>query len=262
MNLKLIIGDKTLPIVLPDSLNEMNLKQVLAYAEFYGTDITFDQAVNFVFCCLGLSIKIFKRIPPEDLHQLIVVNDYIKVVSEQILTLQKLPRKKNLFGPADNFENITGLEYTVADIHFTNWCESKSTEQLDLLIATLYRPRKGISITSNTNGDRRVKFNVSTYTNSLSQIKKWSFVEKQLVALYYSGNREQLSRMYKAVFFSKGSKKKKVTSPNDNFQTIMMSIAEQGVFGDLDKVESEYIHNIYKYLEMKAIEAENTENIN
>ena len=159
---------------------------------------------------------------------------------------------RRYYGPADKLFNITLAEYIKAEVFYTNYLKNNDEEQLNKLIAVLYRKRKlFISKKSETyRGDLRRKFNDHLVSLHAKKLNKLPAEVKTAIAIYYEGCRAFLHKQFPGVFKSSGTGRQ---SGVDG----MLALVDALTGGDVTKTEnvrSSYLYDVMVHLQ-KAIEA-------
>lgn len=174
---------------------------------------------------------------------------------------QKLPKVKvpgiTFYGPTDALFNTVFAEYLDLVNYFNEYAISQDPNDLDLMVATIYRPKKPdyetISTTPEFDGDIRVKYNPNLTQHYAKQLTKLPFHVKHAIYLYVascqhfittntalpigSGNTIDLTILFE----------KKAVSSHNNLGLVgsLFTIAETKVFGNVKEVGQ---HNTYDIL--------------
>ena len=145
-------------------------------------------------------------------------------------------------GPSDTMGNINAAEFSEADYHFLNYTKSGKSEDLDKLIATLYR-KEAENINTNSadfNGNLREAFNSYTVDKRAKKLAKISVWKKMAILTFYRGCRKEIELTYDRVFTQKTQK----SAENYGWPETFLGIVE-GKITELDKLMSETMHNIF-----------------
>lgn len=148
-------------------------------------------------------------------------------------------RKRTLFGPGDRLNNISINELSYADAFYFNWMVDSKTEDLQRLVACLYRPAG----TGSTKADRRDKFDKLLLPENSKLTDRIPPHEMYIVALAYQGSRELIKNRYPYVFPKKSADEKKPPANKKPkytpFSKIIQSMAmdDVQVFGNLQQTE-------------------------
>lgn len=168
------------------------------------------------------------------------------LLDSNTLTKQLIPDYRGLYGPASDFDNLRMCELAICDNVFLQWSEEKdSQDQLNYLIALLYRPAKeGYDFVLNPDGDPRQPFNSNIsrhYADAL--VKKWPLNVKLAIANWYAGCRLDLVEVNEDVFSEGSGEPSKY-----GLAGLMLDVAESKTLGDFRQVEDEYVHTVMMHL--------------
>jgi hypothetical protein len=161
--------------------------------------------------------------------------------------------RKNLYGPSDDFQNLRLLEFSFCDSYYMRYRMSKEEENLDKMIAVLYRPAAAVKDLA----DKREKLNQHTIEDRAKQIKKLPLLEKQAILLWYTACRSRLERTYNYAFSKE--KQHKAKSKNYGWAGLIVSMAGEK-FGTVEQTSDEYIHTIFLQMDMQLQAQEQLEN--
>ena len=110
--------------------------------------------------------------------------------------------RRTYYAPEDELGNITGFEWAFADKCYLDYHNTNDEKYLNLLVATLYRPK---AEDAEKTGELRVKFNhrlIETYEKDLKLLK---YAEKQLILLWFMGCRNYIVKQNKMIFSEKNT---------------------------------------------------------
>ena len=148
----------------------------------------------------GKSDMAFVRIPAEIRFKAL---EHLSWIESNTLTRQLLPAYKGFYGPASDFDNIVLAEFHHAELAYYNYTKTSNIEDLNELIATLYRlPKANYNKRLNKDGDIRRAFNYAEAAYNKKKIAKWSLAVKLAVLLWYDGCRQHIVKLYPAAFNS------------------------------------------------------------
>jgi hypothetical protein len=156
--------------------------------------------------------------------------------------LTKFPKKiKTLYGPADRLSNLTIDEFTYADLFYHNWSTSRTSQDLNRLVAVLYRPKRNAQ-----HLDIRKPFVKEELSQHASIVEKLPKAIKLTIAMAFQGSREKIIGRYQYVF-KKGSGKGSYAP----FTKIInaMSRSENQPFGDFYKTKEANIYDFFDVLD-------------
>jgi hypothetical protein len=157
---------------------------------------------------LGISWRTFTRLTREQVYELIYtlkLTDFLLLGNQ--LTTNLLPVisrwwARPLFGPADNFNNIKGNEFTFIDLAYKNYKKTGKIYYLNLFVAILYRYRRSKYEIVNPawDGDLRQPFNNKTVEKRLPIVNSLPLDIKTGVLLWYEGCVNQLKKDYPEIY--------------------------------------------------------------
>lgn len=156
--------------------------------------------------------------------------------------LTKFPKKvKSLYGPTDRLANVNIDEYTYADLFYHNWSTTRKNEDLNRLVAVLYRPKRNAQ-----HLDIRKPFTKEALSKHAGVVEKLPRATKLVIAMAFQGSREKIIARYKWVFV-KGSGKASYAP----FTKIInaMSRSENQPFGDYYKTKEANIYDFFDVLD-------------
>jgi len=224
----------------------------MSYFDFFNTPVT---------TCVKRVGILGKKVEVTGMDEYLYLTGFI-FDNEIKLTKQLMPQYDNLYGPADECSNLIMQEMVFTEDYFTRWKEDQ--EQIDLLdnlCATLYRPLRvnkdgsEYDININPEGDCREEFNMNK-CNHLAEhkIKNWPMKAKLAIATFYDGFRTTLVENNPEVFGGEGGEPAQY-----GLISTMLRVAKEGVLGDFEKVEKQYVNLVMIQLnesiaEAKAIE--------
>jgi len=159
---------------------------------------------------------------------------------------------KTFYGPTDEFQNVKFGEYVDALHYFTEYNETKDTEYLYLLMATLYRKGNNYKLAMKK-PDVRVFYEESEVLHKIKYFKKLDFgqvygfyllfasFQKYMCSakIYYQGQELDLS-----ILFAPDKSAFKSDIPGLGMKTTLYTIAESGVFGSIKDLKKESLWEI------------------
>jgi len=178
-------------------------------------------------------------------------------------------------GPQDALQDITFAEYRIAHRFFAAYLESHSEDDLNHLIAVLYRPAKRLlwirRLLPSFEGQRRIPFTAKTNPLFLEArvkaIAKLPLAVRYGIFLFFSGCEEFLAKGTvnvdgKPVDFSIIYEKSNDSgdSPDIGLVGILYSLAETKVFGSIEETDGQNLYDVMIRLyqvvkQAKAVEA-------
>jgi len=173
---------------------------------------------------------------------------------------------QTFWGPDDECTNLRMKEFTFLEDLYVRWCDSKREDEdlLNDLVAILYRPAPdGYDTARNPDGDRREPFNDNVCAfNAKKYIANWPLNIKLAMAFWYGGCRVRIVQNYPDLFNNEGN-----TSDAGRYGllSVMLNVAEGGVFGPFEQVEDQYVNLVMIQLtemmdKAKRLEREAKEN--
>ncbi|MEH0154029.1 hypothetical protein V6R21_07755 [Limibacter armeniacum] len=155
------------------------------------------------------------------------------------------PELSGLKGPADNFGNMSFMEFMHADTYFNAFRRNKRPEALTSFLAAMYR------------SDR--DFNAEDWQSSKvmersRKLRKVPNMHKQSLVVWFSSCKRQLSSRNPNVFSGGNQEEsnKKPTSPN--WHNILFEVAGPKM-GDIHQVAKQNIHTVFAYLDREIKDA-------
>lgn len=235
---------QSIDVILPDSWNELTSKQLLYIASVWhewksamltGTNMARHKAALFIELINNTesekkqTIDWLSQIKKTDVNIFapldFIFNDI--TLTKNLLPHLSLGVLSKYYGPADALANISIGEFSFAITFFNRYSKSNNTDDLNKLIAILYRPKnKNFEAT----GDIRKPFKkhfIEAYEIELRQLQ---FKYKQAVYLYFMGCMEAWSKKYSFVFSR--------TEGNSNAKTTFLDVIIEmagGKFGTFDQ---------------------------
>jgi hypothetical protein len=255
----------------PENWNELNEKRLLQLV-----DIMFLKGYRAEVMILNM-LRVLAQIPkyqfskcsPEEISEYLYLcepylqedMEFTKNLVPQFAFKDSKGHVVHFYGPDDCCTNLRMSEFTYLEDLYVRWCQSKR-EDLNLLndiVAILYRPApKDYDLARNPRGDRREPYNDNVCGfNAKKYIALWPPSVKLAIAFWYGGCRTYIVQNYPDLFEAS-------TSDVGEFGllSVMMSVAESGVFGYFEKVEDTYVNLVLIQLtkvvkEAKRLEREN-----
>lgn len=110
------------------------------------------------------------------------------------------------FGPDEGLTNISFAEWVETEKHYINYARKKSTKDLDLLIASMYRPPAKDKDTSSK--DIRMALNEKVIKTRAVILSHLDPVKKYAILLFYEGCRYFIMQLFENVYSSKSGSEK------------------------------------------------------
>ncbi len=235
----------------PEKWNEMSGKQFkktikFLYPEKFGQQLDKTQSQLLVSkVLLNINWLVFFALTTVQKVQLNWLTLFLyqekNELTKNLLPSFKIPFGKRLYGLGDNFDNLIGSEFIIADNHFFNYFSSGNTADLDKFVACLYRPkRKNYNPHSpDFKGDIREDFNSFLVDARAKKLAKVSLAKKLMAYTYYIGCRTEWEEMYPYVF------PKETGEQSLNYGWLEALYKNAGEkFGTLEQTERQPIANI------------------
>lgn len=229
----------------PENWNELTGRQLLQVMDsLFVKSYSTEQLVLKLFQIItGMSSFRLAATPISELEDFIYLVSFLfKPVD---ITKNVLLRYKNFYGPDDEAGNLIMQEFVFSEGYFMNWFENKEDAgSINSLISVLYRPgKRGYNKKLNPDGDIREPYNQNACNYyAKKKIAKWPLQVKLAIAYWYSACRQKLVNDNPDVFGGSGEPAKY------GLVSIMMNVAEDGVFGDFDKVEKKHVNLMLMHL--------------
>lgn len=202
-------------VILPENWNELTQKQLIYIASVWhewkqqistATSLQRSKAALFIELINNPEaekkkiIEALQHIDKNNDVNLFCTIDFIFndiTLTKQLLPTLSLGMLSKYYGPDDALGNISIGEFSFAIAFYNRYSRTSSTDDLNKLIAILYRPK---SKTETPSGDIRKPFKkhfIEAYEIELRQLQ---FKYKQAVFLYFMGCMEAWSKRFPYVF--------------------------------------------------------------
>lgn len=225
--LSVTLNDKK-TFMLPQSWNELTGAQLVAIAPLLlqrELSITIRAYIAFILCGFGKAAFTAKATRKPDGYDYFA-NELIDQIVPRIdflfdknqLTAQLLPVLKvkkrfrffgstELYGPADDFNNLTIAEFADAEACLTQYEQTHDDIWFNRFVAVLYRPRKSKADIASPqfNGDYRQPYNFHLNDFIAAMLTGLKHSEKAAVLLWYYGCRSSFVESNAFLFRGQGS---------------------------------------------------------
>lgn len=230
--------------LVPEKWNELTGRQLLQAMDIlYSDQATETALLQLLRIITGMGWYRFFRCPLDQKAEFLDLTYFL--VNESDLTKNVLPEFDKLYGPADDFNNITGEEFVFSeDAYFKSFIPATETDPrviiedgLNGLVAVLYRQKKkGYDLARNADGDPRQPFNqnICEY-NAKHIISKWPRSAKLAVFTWYEACRKQMIDSNPDIFTGGGEQARY------GLISVMRVIAEGGIHGTFEQVQKMYV---------------------
>jgi hypothetical protein len=163
------------------------------------------------------------------------------------LTTQLLPTigpwYRPLVGPGDWLAGVSVWEFSNAEHQLRKWTSSQANDDLDALVAVLYRPRRWFNwlrkLSPAYTGDARQVFNSKTVASRARRVAHVSLVQRQAVLVYYLGCRAELELAYPHLFSGDEANGK-----DPNPWLTLIGRLPNDKFGDLEQISQRPLHTV------------------
>lgn len=114
--------------------------------------------------------------------------------------------RQQLYGPIGDFSTLKGKEWTHAAEAFREYIETNDPDQLDLLIAILWRPKnkKADPKSESWADDYRISYNQFTAERRAKRLAKVDQRIKMAILIWYRGCWEEWEEIYARIFSATG----------------------------------------------------------
>jgi hypothetical protein len=239
-NNKSIVDD----ISVPENWNELSTKQLLYIANLWqawqlmaknNLDLNRVKALLFVQLIKGTTVfnkqkrvKLITKLTNEEQWALLQLTNFIFI--KNTLTVCPFPviriGFKKYYAPNNKLGNIKALEFHFADFFYIKYLQTESNNDLNNLIACIYRPAPKTAET----GEKRVPFYMANIEKNAKAISKLSFAKKQAILLWYIGCRTYIVEQHPHIFSSENQQK----SNDKGFLPLIMALSGNK-FGNYDQ---------------------------
>lgn len=231
----------------PESWNELMCNQLTAVMQllFLQKQSAERMLLELVKVLAGMSRYHFMRAPVEELEEFFYLLQFV-LQPDFEFTKNLLPGYQHRYGPADALSNLRMKEFTFTEDLFMRWCESERQDlmTLDELVAILYRPAPAkYDLKKNPLGDNRCEYSQNVCQWEAKHIvNQWPLKVKLAIAHWYDGCRRFIVDCNPDVFSGGGD------PARYGLVSVMLNVAEGGVFGTFDKVEEQYVNLVMMQL--------------
>jgi hypothetical protein len=175
-------------------------------------------------------------------------------LTKQLMPVINLPRMfgKKMYGPTDDFNNLTCGEFEDAEILFYDFLENPRTESLAHLAAVLWRPKDVTYMQFNRKKNRWLTYDHEQHYTSFLQLKNY-----QLYAMFvwYAGCRNTLPLIFPTMY-KPDPKQQKSSEPDLMAFTKCIHGGAGPKNGNRDDIRRTLIKEFFMELELEAVQAE------
>ena len=158
-------------------------------------------------------------------------------------------RYEYLYGPGDELQYVTALEWMYAERFYEDFRETGNREDLNRFVACLYREKNKKDVFEpGYDGDRRRAFNTNTIDKRVKILARVDVYVLLAIMHWYEGCRAAIERQFDRVFTRDGE------SPREHYgwPEVFMKIAERGIFGDINHVHSTEMTTVLLHMQINA----------
>ncbi len=273
------IPQKNKTITFPQEIAEMNKAQYIAFSElayqFTNQFISFgefkvrltyklvnlkrkvdmnrstdqtEKIANNIYCIAQLMESFFETKTEKGKKYKIIKLDHIGNLIPYVTV-----RGKKWYGPKDALLDCTFGQYIQATHALCDYNKTKDENQLNLLVAILYKPKKE-KYDPNTIEERAAecatipigeRYGIQLF---FAACQEWIVTNKELSI--GGGNSVDLT-----VLFKSGTDKEASPTNGIGMLSALYSLAETTVFGDIEKTSTQHIYDVLIYMVQKHTEA-------
>jgi len=215
-NIRFEIGKKTIERNVASNWNELSLKQLLYVApRIILQKESDDLKKELVWYFINIKDKHLMLMNRSQLEGLFPAVEWL--FKDVNLTINLIPvlnlKTRKYFGPSDELKNISAAEFAFSDKFMNEFLKKRDEAQLNLLIATLYRPQfKGVKKDSPYyKGDIREPFNENTIDQRADLFSNLSLNYRLAILAFYLGCRSNISKQFPDIFNAQKKSKNKKT---------------------------------------------------
>lgn len=159
-----------------------------------------------------------------------------------------------LYGPDDGLSTMTAEEWMWVDLFYMAWRENNDFEDLHKMVACMYRPKIASKKQYEVDftGDIREPFNIHLIDGRVEKIKNLNEVELLAIMHWYESSRHVIVKDFDRVF----TESNETDAEDYGWPAVFMAIAQDGPFGNLEKVNGENVSTVLLHMQVRAKEAE------
>lgn len=191
----------------------------------------------------------------EDVGEKLYITDFLFGKNDMCKNVVPLFRGK--YGPDGGFNNIRVAEFIFSEFYYRQYItETNAADKanhLNSLVAILYRDVKpGYDFRKNSDGDPREPFNENLIPHNARRVARWPDRIKSVIVHWYQGCRNNLQKDFPELFeHSDGGDDQSKYGMWD----MVYNIADKGVFGEFEKVETQYLKTLLMAVTKMMIDA-------
>lgn len=241
---------------LPSSFSEIDLKQLGGFLSTVFSNMSeLEKRVHLVYALAPLKAHaVLKKLNEVQFAQVAALLNWVMDDLPVVANPHSFQISGELFiGPQENMATSVMAEFLFADNYLMQ--AKKDPEKIYWLTAVLYRPENK----RKRKGDRRQKLDTDVLEEHAQAMKKLPAGVPLAAMAYMIAAKKMMAATYPKVFqtsYSEESEEVDPTTVGNAWVNAMLSIAENGVFGTMEKVKYTNVHEVLLYLEKKEREAE------
>lgn len=212
--------------------------------------------------CSNIAPGIFQKIDAEDT----VINglpaiDFIykenNLTSQPYPTLSLTISSAPLYGPEDDFNNLTCGEFEDCEIFFNQFVIDSDPDQLTKLAAVLYRPKDKKYISFNPNTHTFSRYDADIMAPRFKKLKPW---ELYSIFLWYAGCRAQLPKIFPNCFGAAKAPGEETREPDFLIFTKCIHAAAGPKNGSRNDIRCMLLKELFFDIELTNIENQELQN--
>lgn len=241
----------------PTDWNELTGRQLVrCMSIIHGHLQPLQKQLKMLQVLTGMSMLRFFFCPIDEIKDKLYLTLFL--LTTNTLTKNIIPAYDGLFGPADNFNSLTGAEFAHTEHFFQQCMSDDSHAKLNDLVGTLYRhPKRDYDHRVNPAGDHREPFNDNIIDHYAHSVAHWPMAVKQSIHTWYGGCRMQLMRDFPRLFGGADSGSQSL----HGLWSVMRNIAEKGNHGTMKDVEKMRMKEMMMELTELTAESDRLEEI-
>ena len=188
-------------------------------------------------------------------------NPYPELAHTPKVKSRKQPKTTYVFAPKDELANLTLYEVAYTFQQYEAYLQTKDEQHAHALIATMYRPSRPQTREDRASdwfGDRRQP--LRRYEGKIDERAKLvaglPLLARRVIVFWFASCREHIISQWPQVF-------KKAegggSGSNNHWGDLLLSLAETGVFGNLDNTADQHYSNAFQLLTKRDNEARELE---
>ncbi len=241
----------------PAKLQEMSVSQALTFFEIYAQptiDSMTKKALLIQAFCSQKALDLIGKLSEDEIFSLMQLWDWIDEELPCKVVIPSFEHKGVMYyAPKENIKTSCIAEYIYASNCLRAIAEGKEN-YIKNLVACLYRPKdKKHKMNKSTVADLREKFDTDVLQERLPALQDLDFRKQVAILFYFVSVQKYFQDKFIEVFEETGEGK----SDGLGWQGVLMTVAENGIFGDLEATKYANVIEVFTYLTKKKREVEN-----